>query len=175
MSQFTNFEASQNLLKHSYASQLLGREHWVVTQGFEYYIGETGSTSYVYIPQGYLTDGASAPLWISRIVPPMGSYGAAAIVHDYLCEYLTVQTATGERGITRAQGDAIFYDAMRVLGVPLWKRLVMYSAVRLHSIIATQDQKTFQPIKAALEAELRAQYHQYHRFDGTYTQGVTHE
>ncbi len=50
------------------------------------------------------------------------SVSKAAIVHDYL-----YATATG----TKDQADAVFLEAMTVLRVPLWRRRLMYLAVRL--------------------------------------------
>jgi len=51
-------------------------------------------------------------------------YAAAAVVHDFLYEW--------KQGLfTRVVADAIFYEAMRILGVPTWKAVMMYLAVRL--------------------------------------------
>ena len=56
----------------------------------------------------------------------MGDAGKAAVVHDYL--YAT-------RGLdgrySRAQADAIFRRALGELAVPLWKRTLLWAAVRL--------------------------------------------
>jgi hypothetical protein len=55
------------------------------------------------------------------IFPPHGKYAKAAIVHDYL-----YSQAVG----TKAFADNVFNEAMAVLGVPKWRRLAMYWAVR---------------------------------------------
>ena len=50
----------------------------------------------------------------------ISDYAKAAIIHDYL-----YSNAIG----TKAEADQIFFDAMGVLGVPMWRRKVMYLAV----------------------------------------------
>jgi hypothetical protein len=74
------------------------------------------------VPTGFETDFASVPRLFWRLIPPWGRYSAAAVVHDYL--YATAS-------VTRYEADRIFLDLMKRLGVPLWKRRLMYRAVRL--------------------------------------------
>jgi len=73
------------------------------------------------IPAGFVTDFASVPRFFWRIVPPWGRYSPAAVVHDYLY-------ASGM--VKRAEADRIFLRLMKKLGVPYWKRHVMYLGVR---------------------------------------------
>ncbi|EBW6364527.1 phage tail protein, partial [Salmonella enterica subsp. enterica serovar Oranienburg] len=56
------------------------------------------------------------------ILPPDGKYAKAAIIHDYLYDNALR---------TKQEADRIFLDGMTVLGVPKWKRAIMYQAVRL--------------------------------------------
>ena len=56
------------------------------------------------------------------IIPKSGKFNAAAVVHDYL--YFSKLR-------TRQEADKIFLEAMECLDVPLWKRRVMYRAVRM--------------------------------------------
>jgi hypothetical protein len=74
------------------------------------------------VPQGFETDFASVPRLFWRIVPPWGRYSPAAVVHDYL--YHTAK-------VSRKEADDIFLELMARLAVPMWKRYVMYWAVRL--------------------------------------------
>jgi hypothetical protein len=88
----------------------------------EYHIGELPSEQIIDVPVGYETDLASVPRSMWWLFPPHGKYSKAAIVHDYL-----YSNAIG----TKKQADKIFYEAMGVLGVPKWKRILMYWAVRV--------------------------------------------
>ena len=95
---------------------------WETARDFEYQVGKEGSGNIVKVPSGFKTDFASVPrpFWI--IIPPDGQYTSAAVVHDYL---YNIQDRP------RVTCDAIFLEAMQVLGVPLWKRRIMYRAVRM--------------------------------------------
>lgn len=74
------------------------------------------------VPAGFLTDFASVPRFFWRLFPPTGRYGKAAVLHDMLYR-------TG--AVPRREADAIFFDAMRSLGVFLPTRWLMWLAVRL--------------------------------------------
>ena len=86
-----------------------------------YRVGTTAGRI-IEVPEGFETDFASVPRLFWRIVPPWGRYSPAAVVHDYL--YSTSK-------VSRKEADGIFLELMGRLGVPLWKRLAMYWAVRL--------------------------------------------
>jgi len=73
------------------------------------------------IPAGFLSDGASVPWWARWALPKRGIYVFAAYLHDYL---LTVTT--------RKRAAMKFLYAMKVLGVPKWKRRLMFQGVRTH-------------------------------------------
>jgi hypothetical protein len=78
------------------------------------------------IAAGSRSDGTSAPWWAWSLVPPLGREARAAFLHDDLLKY--------RRGLTRAQIDRKFREAMRCLGTPLWKRNLMWLAVRWRAI-----------------------------------------
>jgi len=119
---------------------------------FYYSVRDLDSGIVVEVPVGYVTDFASIPRFLWSLLPPIGKYGKAAVVHDFLCTHQNLwisqdalirhAVALGldyenlEGGIyyvTRKQADQIFLEAMAVLGVPKWKRLTMYGAVRLYA------------------------------------------
>lgn len=98
-------------------------ELWEVMEDFEYHVGSEDSNEVIKVPKGFITDGASIPkIFWSFIGGQWGKYGYAAVLHDFL--YHT-------KIYTRKKSDQIFLEAMGVLGVPKWKRLLMYFAVRL--------------------------------------------
>ena len=76
----------------------------------------------IYVPEGYVTDLASVPRILWSVFPPHGRYAKAAIIHDWLYVYALR---------SKLEADKIFLDAMCVLGVPRWRRVLMYAAVRL--------------------------------------------
>jgi hypothetical protein len=107
--------------------------HYVIWQLFAYIIGALGTGISVDVPVGYRTDLASTPWWIRWLLPPNGKYGKAAVIHDYLCTTRQVMVNGVIVYITREQCDAIFFEAMTVLKVPVWQKYPMYAAVRAYA------------------------------------------
>ena len=88
----------------------------------------------VCVPVGFKTDGASIPKVVWSLVgsPWTGKYTKAAMVHDYLYRI---------RIYSRKRSDLIFYQAMKILGVPLWKRWAMHKAVRMFGWMPWRNKK----------------------------------
>ena len=77
----------------------------------------------IVVPKGFETDFASVPRILWNILPPIGKYTKAAVIHDYLY-------AKGEN-LTRNKADAVFLEAMRDLDVWEVTRFSMWMGVRL--------------------------------------------
>lgn len=78
---------------------------------------------------GFVTDFASIP-WLARVLlPKLGRYNKAAVIHDAIYE-ARVYTLLPYR-FTRKEADVIFRDAMKELGVKPWQYNIMYWAVRI--------------------------------------------
>ncbi len=93
-------------------------------------IGFKGSALTIPAPAGFQTDLATVPRFLSWLFPPHDPrYAAAAVLHDYLYSW---RSESGER-FDLATADGIFLEGMRILGVPEWKAMAMYLAVRFYS------------------------------------------
>jgi hypothetical protein len=106
---------------------------WKVLKAFEYL---TQQSELVVVPVGFVTDFASIPKVLWNVLPPTGSYGKAAVVHDLLYRTAVVRVTTSigstyDRAIDRARADAIFLEAMQTLGVGWFTRSTIYSGVRV--------------------------------------------
>jgi len=84
-----------------------------------------------HVPVGFATDFASIPRFARLIIPKLGKYTKASVIHDYI--YQTPQIMQ-----TRKIADLIFLDGMKDLGVVKWKRTLMYWAVRVGGYFAWQ-------------------------------------
>ena len=73
------------------------------------------------VPIGFETDLASVPRLPLTFAVAGDTAHEAAVVHDYLYS---------EKKISRSKADAVFEEAMNVLGISWWKRKLMWSAVR---------------------------------------------
>lgn len=98
----------------------IGARTWRVERSFTYYIGKDDSNDFVIVPKGFETDFASIPRLFWRILPPDDVYTQACVLHDFMCEH-----------DLKSRADKIFYESMGILGVPEWKRSVMFFGVRL--------------------------------------------
>ncbi|EAQ7975984.1 DUF1353 domain-containing protein [Salmonella enterica] len=100
--------------------EMLGHYNWRVYEPFEFSLSDDNS-DVISVPAGFITDLASVPRIFWTPLPPDGKYAKAAIIHDYLYDNALR---------TKKEADLIFLDEMTVLGVPKWKRIVMYLAIR---------------------------------------------
>ena len=76
------------------------------------------------VPAGFVCDGASIPkLFWSFVGSPFDKFLFAAVLHDWCC--------TDTENFTRKEADDLFLEAMEELGIPMWKRDIMWRAVSL--------------------------------------------
>lgn len=101
--------------------EMLGHYNWRVHEPFAFYLSDDNS-DVISVPAGFITDLATIPRIFWTLLPPDGKYAKAAIIHNYLYDNALR---------TKKEADLIFLDGMTVLGVPKWKRTIMYYAVRL--------------------------------------------
>lgn len=87
------------------------------------YVLDDASDIAIRVPAGFTTDYASVPRMFWRLFLPTGEYRFAAVIHDYLY--------SRQAKMPKVVADAIFYDAMRSLGVSVWRRIIVYGAVVL--------------------------------------------
>ncbi len=104
----------------------IGVRKWEVTRSFDYHVGKEDSGEVVTIPKGFITDFASSPRITWVFFPPDGRYTQAAVLHDYLIK---------TKQYSRDKTNKIFLEAMEVLGVPMWKRLIMYWSVQVWTYV----------------------------------------
>ena len=81
------------------------------------------------IPKGFRTDFGSVPLLFQSLISPIGKPTKAYVLHDYLC----VLANNGD--IARKKADEVFLDAMRILGVGRFKRILIYGGVRFYAFL----------------------------------------
>ncbi len=73
------------------------------------------------VPVGFQTDLASIPAAVWVLIPKVGKYDKAAVIHDFLYCH---------NGCTRGEADGVLQEAMRVLKVPGWRLKLIYWGVR---------------------------------------------
>lgn len=98
---------------------------FMLTKDFRY----SSSYGLITVPAGFITDGASIPKMFWSVLSPFGDYFAAAVVHDYLY-------SPRNETYTRKESDLIFKEAMFNIGVPWYRRELIFRAVRMFGGIA---------------------------------------
>lgn len=99
-----------------------GKRPYLVTRRYRFY--SLVADRVIEVKAGYPTDFASIPWLFRRILPKNGPYTPAAVIHDWLCDQ------RGKGGIDSQTAHKVFLEAMEVLRVPVWKRAIMYRAVK---------------------------------------------
>lgn len=98
---------------------------------------DTDARDRVIVYAGQRTDLASIPRALWPLLPPDGPWALAAVFHDAGYKSLGSYRWQGTCGraraapYSRAEVDGILLQAMTALGVPSWKRWVIFTAVRL--------------------------------------------
>ncbi len=150
---------------------LLSGDVWYLLRKLTYERSKKGSGNTVTVPASFITDLASVPtqivlflslvsiivghlvpiswlFWIgitalvlAILIPKLGRFNVAAVVHDYLYQYHGYNEYEGKaviqfHPVTRETADRIFYDIMAAFGVKRWRRTIMYWGVRATGALA---------------------------------------
>ncbi len=116
----------------------IGEKTWKLLEGFEYHVGTYPSDEIIKVPSGFITDFVSVPKIFWSIIPPIGKYGKAAVIHDYC--YATAC-------YSKWKSDKIFLEGMEVLKVKRWKRNIMFGSVVLFGYWAWYKRRWLQKNK----------------------------
>ena len=108
----------------------VGGKHWRLEADYAYRDGDTMIT----VPAGFRFDLSSVPRALWWLIAPFELSIAAPMLHDFL--YLhggrpPAGTLMPPRTYTRADADRVFREVMKAEGVPMWRRVLGYAAVRL--------------------------------------------
>lgn len=165
MSSFTKYDASLTMQYHSQASALLGRDHWVVTEPFTYYLDSLDSNLYVTVPRGFLTDGASVPRLFWKLIPPWGGYGQAAVLHDYLCEFAKITNGKVYFTISRVRCDNTFLQAIDVLSISNIKKRTLTVGVNFYRNFTRPPAPKVNLIKREIEEQITLTHFRTGKFE----------
>jgi hypothetical protein len=108
-------------------------KHIVLTNSLEVWVHLFRRKIQLTIPAGFRCDLASIPQMFQWLIPKLGKWNKAAVVHDWFYKNNRLEKDDGEyiATLTRLQVDDLFYQIMKGSGVSWWKRHAMYRAVRL--------------------------------------------
>jgi len=84
----------------------------------------------VVAPTGFVTDFASTPAGTHNMFPKAGPWSRPAVIHDAAYQMELTDIGAHPLLLTKVQADRLFLEGMTAIGVPAWKRWLMYQAVR---------------------------------------------
>ena len=154
---YDRFDTALGIQYSFHASRKLKKDYWVVKTGFLYHLDDS-FTSYVYVPKGYLTNGASVPRIFWNVVPPWGHYGQACVLHDWLCEHNYYFDGLNSFYLNRKQVNNIFNDAMKVAELPNGKRKLIFGGVEAYRHIVNPGFEPKNVAKILIENELKEHF-----------------
>lgn len=105
---------------------------------FDYHVGHEDSEEIISVFKGFKTDLASIPWFVRWLISKVGKHAQGAVVHDLLYNKRGVMPL---KTYTRKECDLIFLEAMIVLEVSKWKRMIIYQAVRRFGWIAWRKKR----------------------------------
>lgn len=152
---FSQYDTRLGTQYHIQATELLGHEHWLVTEPFVYTLSDG---NYVCVPTGFLTDGASVPRLLWNLIPPWGEHGQASVMHDYLCEYSKISDGSKYITIDRERVDKIFLEGLTALNVSYTKRSLLYAGVSAYRKLTNPVTPSVTKFKALLEETIMQNY-----------------
>lgn len=105
-------------------SPFVDNDYWFLLKPIKWTADEPQDidVSEVKVPTGFVTDFASIPQVFYAVLPPIGRYTYAAILHDYLYWFQPCE---------RGQADDVLNRCMQEMGVAAKDRLTIYNAVKL--------------------------------------------
>jgi hypothetical protein len=116
-----------------YIEGIVDGEHIVLTRDLEVWVHLFKRKIELTIPADFRSDFASIPQMFQWLIPKLGKWNKAAVVHDWFYKYPRLENERGEfiTNLTRKQVDDLFYQIMKGSGVSWWKRHAIYRAVRV--------------------------------------------
>lgn len=146
------------------ASRILRGEYWRVRKSFNYFpstsvIGNEwtcyDSNEKCFVAAGTLTDLGSVPRMFRGIIDNGGQHAQDYVLHDTLCEYLTISRCGKPLNISRQRADLILLDAMLSQpGASKAYAQIVYNAVAVYQMAG----QVHNPTTTALKRQLEAQY-----------------
>ncbi|HKY45603.1 MAG TPA: DUF1353 domain-containing protein [Pyrinomonadaceae bacterium] len=144
------------------ASDLLGGAYWRVKRSFRFYLPashignewvEYQSNRWAYVPAGMLTDLGSIPKVFRGIIDVGGAAAQAYVLHDQLCEYLSITADGKPESISRREADLILRDALLDLEIDKTTTHLIHEAVAAYQLAKGITRPSTTALKRRLEAE----------------------
>lgn len=138
------FDGPLQIQYDTQASNILQGDYWRVMKSFRFYLPSSDianewtcydTNRWAFVPAGTLSDLGSIPAVYRGVFDRGGRAAQAYVLHDQLCEYLSVTKDGHPERITRQECDLILRSAMLSLGVSKGVTQCVYNAVAAYAAI----------------------------------------
>lgn len=145
------------------ASDALGDDYFRLKKSFRFYLPPStvanewvhyDSNRWAFCAAGMLTDLGSIPVPFRGLINRGGRAAQAFVLHDQLCEYLSITENGAPKLITRQEADLILLDALLALQVDRTTAYLIYNSVAGYQLATN----TRAPSTTALKRQLEAAY-----------------
>jgi hypothetical protein len=156
-----NFSGSLLIQYDHAASEILGGDYWRLMRSFRYYLPTSllvpdwtvgNRKRWAFAPAGMLTDLGSIPKVFRGIISNGGAASQAYVLHDQLCEYLSITNNGYPEKITREECDLILKAALLDLQIDNTTAHLIYNAVAAYQFVRQVRDPSTTRIKRDLEA-----------------------
>lgn len=108
-------------------------KRFMVLHPFTFHWDNKGIPIRITVPFGKVTDFASIPRFARWLLPKLGRWNKAAVIHDAIYQNVVITRVYDKYTyrFTRKQADQCFRDGMKASGVKRWQYNIMYWAVRI--------------------------------------------
>jgi len=111
------------------------------------------SNRWGFVPAGILTDLGSVPPILRPVINHAGAGSQPFVLHDQLCEYLSITVNGRPFAISRGEADLILRAALIDVNVEMSEVRAIYDAVSIYArVMRIRDPSTY-ALKRRLEAE----------------------
>lgn len=108
----------------------IGARRWLLTDTLIFRSAALRGT--LAVPRGFQTDFASIPRFAWVLFPPADSYNPAAVMHDGAYANALMAQSGARVFLVKRLADDLFEECLRAVGISLWRRWVMATAVRAY-------------------------------------------
>lgn len=112
----------------------IAAKHWWQNSKWELLKEYKSANGDVTVPIGFISDGASIPIFLKKYFSSTGRYFGAAIIHDYILASADPQPASKE---VWHYANNEFKSELKALDITAWRIWIILNGVRVWAVIRT--------------------------------------
>lgn len=133
-------------------SDLLGTNYYRVTTGFSFLLCDEEGVRSVSVHRGFLSNGYTLPFVVRKLLTKwLGLNHPSIVLHDWLCEYLLIETNYRGKPIKLYEAQEIFLKALELTHLTPRQIAVIGLLCELGSLFKSPSKAMLMPYKRYIE------------------------